>query len=248
MLKKEDIYKIYDQYKKDVKCKVELPAEFLIIPKSLNDTIAMIGHVESGFFELYINQDIFYHSRINREYLKQFLYHEFTHVVDNLVYFTDEKDEKKHRKFLFPYTEFHASQIEMKKRLGLFDDPSRMITGSSPIYDADGIKTVKYFINEETREFSATQREAGRNPDIYNVQKIIYMIIYNIGFYSVLQNYNIDNRLPVLAAYPFIQNEFENIYNLLLYDTPSVILCLQTGGYVHKMTKEIAQSYGYKHN
>lgn len=244
MLKKEDIYKIYDQYKKDTRYNILLPLEVLILSKKMDDIIAMIGHVEHRFFELYLNEDVFYYGKINNDYLVQILYHEFTHVADRLSYFKDEKDDKQHSKFLFPYTEFHASQIEMAKSLDLFSNSSKIITTTSKINDIDGIKTVKYFIDKEREDFSVMTKTAYENPCTYNIQKIIYMIVYNVGFYSVLRNFNIDNRLPVLSEYSFIQNELENIYKILLSQTPSEISCLQASAYAYKMTVKIAQNFG----
>lgn len=58
-------------------------------------------------------------------------------------------------KILFPYTEFHASQVEMIKSLDLFDNPLKEININTKIHYVDKIISLEEFLLIKKEEFKA---------------------------------------------------------------------------------------------
>lgn len=243
MLSKEEINEVYIEYKKDLNINTKMP-DLQIFQNNEELSDAHIGRITSQYAELFIGE-IFFDSRVTKNYLYQILYHEFTHIVDRLIYFSEIEDEKQKRNLLFPYNEFHAAQNEMRKCLGLFYNPTKQIQKSTTIYSEYKTETLKEFLNNEIKEFVLYTNKLVEEPSVINVQMVMYLIIYNIGYYSICNEYNIDDELFIdsISVYPYISNEIKELKELLINNSPSEDLCNKTHNLASKVTKKIASYY-----
>lgn len=244
MLSTDEIKKLYLQFQNDISIDIELP-ELLIIPKSDIKGMAQVGKKISNLIELFIG-DKFSNKKINKKYLAIVLYHEFAHIYDNIIFFEDVTDPKEHQNLLFPYTEFHAAQIEMKKRLELFHNPQKQISLSTKVYDEKGIISLKEYLNIQFEQFNIRYKRMDDDPSIENIHNVVYLIIYNIGYYSICSKYNIDKSLFIPNNYiDYIENDNTKISNLLIGTTiPSDDLCLNVNQIMRDLLNKIAQNYG----
>ena len=188
MLSEKEIDDIYIQYKMDLKIDCQMPN--LNILFNDNDNEAYIGAVDNESAELFLGS-IFSDSKVSKKYLNAILYHEFTHISDRLTFFRELKDESKKRNLLFPYNEFHAAQVEISKLLELYYNSSKRVSLSTMVYGENGTITLKSFLEEQTNEFILYLNFLEECPSIENVQYIMYLMLYNFGYYSICSRYNI---------------------------------------------------------
>lgn len=97
MITSKEINMVYDQFKKDLGIKDGIP-KLLILSKPISGSVAQIKRVLPEFAELHID-DVLYRNQLHKEYIYQVLYHEFTHIVDELSYFNKKKDKYKWARF-----------------------------------------------------------------------------------------------------------------------------------------------------
>lgn len=230
MFTKEEIYKVYNQFKDDLGTN-NLPSKFVILAKKSTLFSAEVNNILPDFFELYINEDLFYNNNVKKKYLIQILYHEFTHVLDELKYSNLLEDHK----LLFPYTEFHASQIEILKMLDLFNIPNHQVTLETHICDISSKIVLNKWIENNNNDFLLSVNKYSKD----EINKIIFKMIYNIGHYSILHKYDIDNRFPIPEIFPYIKNEYQVLVDILLNEDPSIILCIKSNAYIFNITKKI---------
>lgn len=241
MLSNKEIYEIYHQYKIDLEICIKLP-DILILSDVNQIGMAQIKNVTPESAELVLG-NIFFEKDINKKYLYQVLYHEFTHILDQLSFFITVKDKKEHNNLLFPFTEFHAAQVEMIKRLELYYNPSKEITKSTRFYDMYNTNTLEGFLKDEQRDFLLNTEEFIKEPSTQNIQSIIYLIVYNIGYYSVCKKYNIDNELFIHPTqFSYIESDINNLKNLLLNEKPSEVLCLETNSITNNIFSKIKEN------
>lgn len=223
--------------------RVELITNELVISKlKYSSDFAQIGSVNSCTAELFLGK-IFYKKKINNEYLIQLLYHEFTHITDRLNYFVNMKDEKRRINLLFPYSEFHATQIELCKKLDIFHNPQRTICKSTMIYDIYGLITLENFLEDCIRELQLRVNILKNHSNLENVKCIVYTIVYNLGYYSICQKYNIKNKLLDDKFYENIRSEIYELKELLMNTKPSDKLCETTNKIINDITNKILEDY-----
>lgn len=241
MLIIDEINNIYAQFQQDIDSEIEFP-ELLFFPSRNFAHIAQIERV-LPYAKLLLG-NAFFNIKIDNRYLVAVLYHEFTHIWDRLIYLSNINDERKHRNLLFPYTEYHASQIEMKKHLDLFHNPQKQVSQSTIVYDEFGTITLKEYLKQQLQDFKLRYEKLVTTPCISNVQEIIYIIIYNIGYYSVCSKYNIDNNLFIdYERLQGVKDELLVLRELLLKDLPSDALCEKTNKLVNTITTKLINEF-----
>lgn len=63
-------------------------------------------------YKLYINTNLL---KMNKKFIKQILFHEFTHLRDSALFLN--RDIEEYKNIMSSYSEFHASECEMIERL-----------------------------------------------------------------------------------------------------------------------------------
>ena len=241
MLSEKEINNIYEQYKKDLNFGF-LTSRLVISQLECSDDSAQIGSVNLETAELLLGE-IFYNNGVSNKYLHQMLYHEFTHITDRLSFFTNIDDERKRRNLLFPYTEFHATRIELCKKLELFYNPQKKIGNTTRIYDIYGLTTLKNFLDDCNKELQLRVDILENNLDFKNVQFLVYTMIYNLGYHSICEKFNIQNNLFDTSLYTYIATEMNELKELLMNTKPSDELCKTTNEIVNDITFKICKKY-----
>lgn len=242
MIKLNKINELYEQFKKDLKIRNNLP-ELLVLPKKNQVGIAEIGEVVPNLAELFLS-DKFFDKTINDKYLSTVLYHEFTHILDRISYFTCISNTKKQKQYLLPYTEFHAAQNEMIKRLELFYNPDKDIRISTKIYDEHGIISLNKFLKIQLEQFELRMELLNGLPSKDNVRNLVYIIIYNIGYYSICNKYKIDDDLFLKDdCINYIEKDISNLRNTLLSGNPSEKLCEESHAIINIIADSICSHY-----
>ena len=102
--------------------KVDLPPINPIIDVSnaiIKGTMAYVNIddlMKNSIIDLYVDKTLF---SFNKNFYRAILFHEFTHIYDNLKLCKNVKDIYKHIEIMSTYSEFHASQVEILTNLEL---------------------------------------------------------------------------------------------------------------------------------
>lgn len=148
----------------------------------------------------------------NKKFIKQILYHEFTHLSDSLQFL--DKQYKEFECIMQSYSEYHAAQVEMIERLNEIEQP---ITLSSEIYHI-GILTIESFMNQT---FKHLLRDTDDMNNISNTNEFSYDVdnIYHFcGYVRALQEYNVQYTYDLLKITPRYALQCKNIFECLLKD------------------------------
>lgn len=158
---------------------------------------------------LYISSDLF---KYDNKFVSQVLYHEFTHLSDSLNFLNLSQNDFK--TIMISYSEFHASFIEMGKRINQIE--SVAISLQSEIIHCDGILTIESFMLQSfgkvVKDFELMSCNNSRNLH-YDTNHMYYFI----GYKFALKNFNLlyqeDTSLIndlFLDMYKSITDCFEN--------------------------------------
>lgn len=132
---------------------------------------------------LYVNEELF---QKNNYFIEQTLYHEFTHLMDSLKFLSYDSDNFK--KVMISYSEFHASEIEMLKRLEQVEGD---ISLQSEIYHV-GILSIQYFMTQSFEHLLKDLELMSNNSNIKNFYFNTNKLFYFFGYISALKQYKID--------------------------------------------------------
>lgn len=98
----------------------------------------------------------------NKKFMKQILYHEFTHLSDSLRFV--DKSYKDFECIMQSYSEYHAAEVEMIERLNEIEQP---VTLSSDIYHI-GILTLESFMRQTFEHLLRDTNNMSNNSPVYN--------------------------------------------------------------------------------
>ena len=234
MLTYDEINEAYFNFQSDMNINISMPL-FKHRPKLMLDNVAQVYSVTPEIAELYIGP-IFFQKNINKKYLISCLYHEFTHIFDRITFLPDVDN----RNLLFPYTEFHAAQIQLRKSLELFHNPMKKVGGRSTIYYETDFITLNKFCEIQENDLNAKLAIAIKKKAMWDLQVAIYTIIYNIGYYSIYKAYNIFPDLFIFnLPFDYIQDRMDKLINLLLNEKASDELCIITNNIIEEIVYDI---------
>ncbi|MBC5688228.1 hypothetical protein H8S37_04700 [Mediterraneibacter sp. NSJ-55] len=238
MLSNDEIAAIYTQFINDLDIKSKMP-EIIPMPRLKMQYLAQVKQITSDIYEIALGSK-FYNPKINKKYIISNLYHEFTHVYDQTVLLTDIYDKQEKTNILYPYTEYHAAQIQIKKLLELFHNPNKNITKSTTIYNENGIITLKEFIQIQNEQFNLRLEHARRINSKQNFHLLMYWIVYNIGFYSIYNQYNIFEDLFIFhLPFTYVQDDMCALIDLLISTEPSDAFCYESNNMINKISSSI---------
>lgn len=211
----EQINKIYKQYKKNLKLDF-LSINKIIIQETNSEGIAAelkdINYQE-GFAILSINAELFSQSSILHN--SAILYHEFTHIWDSVKYLRTFQNKELKKKLLFPYTEYHASRIELLKRLDHFIF-SKQITLNSSVYDKNRIVSLRDFLKSENEEINWRYEKLSSCPNLNNILALFYRLIYNMGYFSILQENHVEKNFHIdIKPMNYAKRKMHKLYKIL---------------------------------
>lgn len=178
MLDDDSILELYYEFQKDINDSVVFP--HLSIKRSKEKWYyCRIEYTDNLDVSLILGLDFGLQTSPD-EFLIACLYHEFTHIWDKCKWLNILTDIKLKQKQLFPYTEFHAAQIELQKMI-------KLSTNAGFLNWVDGSigknRFVKMMSNETYNTFHSILSE--NKPKTF--EKYLFLLSYNIGYYSVLR-------------------------------------------------------------
>ena len=203
----EEIYKKYQS-----RYNISLPKIQNI--KRVNNSEAWARFVSDDLYNkkyiLYIDKDLL---NKNKKFIKQILYHEFTHLADSLNFLNKTADEFKN--IMSSYSEFHASKREMVERLEEIDDSSNISLHTEIIHA--GILTIESFMGQsfELMKKDLVQMSSNTFENFYYNTNHIY---YFYGFVKALQCFNIDYPINIFSLPSTFLLQIEEIQKILLSD------------------------------
>lgn len=178
------IEEIYQEYQ--TKYKVSLPKIDKVHFVSNQDFWAEFNASDlyNKKYELYIDSSLF---DTNNKFIRQILFHEFTHLYDSLNYI--EKTFDDYKKIMISYSEFHASQREMIERLE--EVKTQDISLQTPITHI-GILNLQSYMDQSYRMMCEDLKKMYNNDNekefFYNTSHIFYFY----GYISALQKFKIN--------------------------------------------------------
>lgn len=148
----------------------------------------------------------------NKKFMKQILYHEFTHLSDSLQFL--DKSYKDFEGIMQSYSEYHAAKVEMIERLNEIEPP---VTLSSDIYHI-GILTLKSFMKQTFEHLLRDADNMCSNLQPENFSYDVDNIYHFCGYVKALQEYNIQYDYDLLKITPRYALQCKNIFDCLLKD------------------------------
>ena len=123
----------------------------------------------------------------NKKFIKQILFHEFTHLSDSLDYLSYSIDDFK--RIMTSYSEFNASKREMVERLEEVSDES--ISLQTEITHA-GILTINSFMKQSYEFMIKDLKKMYDNNDLHDFFYDTSHIYYFYGYLSALHQFGIE--------------------------------------------------------
>lgn len=148
----------------------------------------------------------------NKKFMKQILYHEFTHLSDSLQFL--DKSYKEFENIMQSYSEYNAAKVEMIERLNEIEPP---ITLSSNIYHI-GILTLESFMRQIFEHLLKDTDNMCSNLQPENFSYDVDNIYHFCGYVKALQEYNIQYDYDLLKITPRYAIQCKNIFDCLLKD------------------------------
>lgn len=240
MLSNDEINNIYSQYINDLNIKHEMPT---IIPRPKPDMeyLAQAKQITPDLFEIALGKKFCY-QQLSKKYIIPILYHEFTHIYDQTIFLTNIRDKQQKTNLLYPYTEYHASQIQITKQLELFHNPDKKVNKSTTIYDENGFITLSEFNKIEKEQFDLRLQYTKQNQSKHDFHLLMYHIVYNIGYYSIYKKYDLFRDTFIFnLPFNYIQNDINDLIEKLIDSNPSDDLCYETNTLINQITLSICK-------
>lgn len=163
-----------------------------------------------GIYILYVNNSLL---KQNEMFIKQILFHEFTHLTDSI-------DLKKYpldyfKNAMSSYSEFHASQREMIERLEQLGDVN--INENTQIMHAESL-TLKSFINQSFDKMNEWLNKMANNKSKNDFLYNTVQIFYYFGYLSAIRMNNINYEFPIYKVNPHFYLIMQQIYESLITD------------------------------
>lgn len=242
ILFKSKIQFFYKQYKEFV-LGVDMPEldnqniQIVDFGNTIGEPIARIipPNNRNGKYILKIDYSLYFMNNV----LKSILFHEFTHILDYSSLFNNLDDQEALIKL---YSEYHASQIQMKALLGFYNlEDNKNIMFKDMIYDVDKLVTVeKYFLDKRNEYITILNQSNLFNKD--NLRQNTYNLMYYLGNLSVIKNHCNEDLREILDINIFIGRygvEMKKIIDILeLYDD-----CFNTEEFKLMALKSILANY-----
>lgn len=149
----------------------------------------------------------------NRKFIKQVLYHEFTHLWDSLQFL--DKSYEDFETIMQSYSEYHAAQIEMVERLNEIEEP---ITISSNIYHI-GILTIESFMKQSFEHILNSTNNMAKTTKKDNFSFDVDDIYHFCGYIIALRQYGIEYKYDLLKITPIFALQCKNVFDCLLMDS-----------------------------
>lgn len=159
---------------------------------------------------LYLNNDLM---NKNNKFIIQTLYHEFTHVNDSLL--LNKHPMEDYKILMSSYSEFHASQIEMKKRIKQCD--SEIITLDTLITHV-GLLTIKSFMEQSFNNMISALNKMKQNINIANFYYDTKKIFYFFGYIKALNCFDIEYNFNNYELPSAFMIDIMQIKDILLND------------------------------
>ena len=163
-----------------------------------------------------------YKYSVELKYIKQNLFHEFTHLTDSLDFL--DKNFKEFKNVMCSYSEFHSAKREMVERIEEIEDDN--ITLDSQVEYEDGKRTIKDIIDIDFNLMEEDLDMMSKNNDEDNFFYRTNRIYYFYGHISTLNSFNINyninlNNIPecfreqILVVQDSLLNDNIEIDNIL---------------------------------
>lgn len=196
-LKNELLIKnIYKKYQ--TRYNIQLPEIQNIV--FLNKTNSWASFSQDNLFNkryiLYVDTQLFSQ---DIRFIKQILFHEFTHIVDSLSFLDTEFKEFNH--IMISYSEFHASKREMIERI------------EQSCQDIIDLQSMVYYTCEEplyllmSHSFQVMKNSLNKMETNNGKENFYYdprLVYYFYGYVSALKFYGIDYIIPILQIPQYI--------------------------------------------
>lgn len=148
----------------------------------------------------------------SNKFIKQILYHEFTHIADSLKFL--HLPENDFSTIMTSYSEFHASKREIRKALSFVESP---ISLNSTIMRTKEL-TIETFIKQSCEmllfDFNKMDKNCGIENFYYNTNRLYYYF----GYLSALKENNLNVPFNALKIPAVFQTTTSKIYNIINED------------------------------
>ena len=214
------IKEIYKKYQ--IRYNVQLPEIHNIVFLDKSNSWASFSqkNLFNKCYILYVDAQLFSQ---DIRFIKQVLFHEFTHMVDSLNFLDRKFEEFSH--IMISYSEFHASQREMIERI------------EQTCQDIIDLQSIVYYTSEEplyllmshsfqVMKISLSKMETnnGKEDFYYNPRSVYYFY----GYVSALKFYGIDYIITVSQIPQYIVAQILKIQLLLSEEKPNIDNILQS--------------------
>ena len=153
----------------------------------------------------------------NKKFIKQILFHEFTHLCDSLQFL--DKPLKEFKNIMYSYSEFHASKREMIERLKQIENDN--ITLHTEIVHV-GKLTIESFIQQSVKNAIKDLNNMSQNNNINNFFFDTSSMYYLYGYLNALKSININYEIDIFKFPIIFLPQINELQNVLLKENVNV--------------------------
>lgn len=172
------------------------------------------GDLYNKEYILHINNDLV---DKNKKFIKQVLFHEFTHLSDSLLFLHETL--KNFTDIMNSYSEFHASKREMIERIEEVGEND--ITLQTEITHI-GILTIDSFMDQSFNFMYRDLIKMSNNNSESNLFYDTNHIYYFYGYLSALKYFGVNYLVKIYEIPADFLIDIENIQKMLLDDTVNI--------------------------
>lgn len=172
----------------------------------------------------------------NEKFIKQVLYHEFTHLTDSLLFL--KRSLKTFTDIMISYSEFHAAKREMVERIE--EVKNNIISLQTEITHA-GILTIDSFIEQSFNFMKNDLIKMSNNneSDLFYDTNHIY---YFYGYLSALKDFGINYMVKIHEIPAEFLIDIDNIQKILLKDVINIDEVIST---YQSLEKDIRRQFAF---
>jgi predicted SprT family Zn-dependent metalloprotease len=203
------IQQVYNTYQNEYKIKLPKLRKIKYVENSKFWAQCNSNELYKKNYILNINNELLMK---NNNFIRQILYHEFTHLADS-IQFLDRAVED-YRNIMVSYSEFHASKVEMIERIKK-ETNSNNITLETNITHV-GTLTIKSFMEQSFNLMKQDLDKMAKNNSLESFFYDTNHIYYLYGYIAALKDFGIDYQINIYTLNPAFLSVINKIQNTLL--------------------------------
>lgn len=202
------INELYLEYQNKYKIKLPNITEIKFIENN-NFWARILGEdMYKNDYILYVDKDLL---KCNKNFIKQTLFHEFTHIQDSIKF--NKTPFAYYKSIMASYSEFHAAKHEMMERLE--EVQNQKINEETKITHTKTL-TIRSFMEQSFLRMNSFLNSMAKNNNIKNFTYDTKHIYYYFGYFSAIKCFGINYEFKLYSINPHFYLVIKKIYDSVM--------------------------------